>query len=316
MSGKPLSMAAACGRLRFRHLQFLDILGRSRNLRLTAEQMHITQPAATKILLDLEEIFDARLFERLPREMRPTELGLFTLRYAASALAGQKKFVDEFNALKQGGHGQLSIGAISGSAARLLTESVSEIQRRRPLLVLKVFEQSSDQLAVWLAERKIDLMIGRFTDDRQRGQFHYERLSPERLLVVAGPGHPLRGQPGLELARLAHWPWLLYPPSTALRKVSDDIFGVIGMAPTSSVVETTSFLFALESLQLTDMLSLQPSTLVAKYVEKGLLSHIPVEVPDRMPDYGMLTRMDESPGPAVQAFMAVLRDVAVQAGPA
>lgn len=310
MSGKPLSMAAACGRLRFRHLQFLDILGRTRNLRLTAEQMHITQPAATKILLDLEEIFDARLFERLPREMRPNELGLFTLRYAASALAGQKKFVDEFNALKQGGHGQLSIGAISGSAARLLTESVSEIQRRRPLLVLKVFEQSSDQLAVWLAERKIDLMIGRFTDDQQRSQFNYERLSPERLLVVGGPRHPLRGQPGLELSKLAHWPWLLYPPSTAVRKVSDDIFGVIGMAPTSSVVETTSFLFALESLQLTDMLSLQPSTLVEKYVEKGLLAHIPVEVPDRMPDYGMLTRMDEVPSPAVQAFMAVLRDVA------
>jgi len=312
MSGKPLSMAAACGRLRFRHLQFLDILGRTRNLRLTAEQMHITQPAATKILLDLEEIFDARLFERLPREMRPNELGLFTLRYAASALAGQKKFVDEFNALKQGGHGQLSIGAISGSAARLLTESVSEIQRRRPLLVLKVFEQSSDQLAVWLAERKIDLMIGRFTDDRQRSQFNYERLSPERLLVVGGPRHPLRGQPGLELSKLAHWPWLLYPPSTAVRKVSDDIFGVIGMAPTSSVVETTSFLFALESLQLTDMLSLQPSTLVEKYVEKGLLAHIPVEVPDRMPDYGMLTRMDEAPSPSVQAFMAVLRDVAAE----
>lgn len=310
MSGKPLSMAAACGRLRFRHLQFLDILGRTRNLRLTAEQMHITQPAATKILLDLEEIFDARLFERLPREMRPNELGLFTLRYAASALAGQKKFVDEFNALKQGGHGQLSIGAISGSAARLLTESVSEIQRRRPLLVLKVFEQSSDQLAIWLAERKIDLMIGRFTDDQQRSQFHYERLSHERLLVVGGPRHPLRGQPGLELSKLAHWPWLLYPPSTAVRKVSDDIFGGIGMAPTSSVVETTSFLFALESLQLTDMLSLQPSTLVEKYVEKGLLAHIPVEVPDRMPDYGMLTRMDEVASPSVQAFMAVLRDVA------
>jgi DNA-binding transcriptional LysR family regulator len=314
MSGKPLSMAAACGRLRFRHLQFLEILGRTRNLRLTAEQMHITQPAATKILLDLEEIFDARLFERLPREMRPNELGLFTLRYAATALAGQKKFVDEFNALKQGGHGQLSIGAISGSAARILTEAVSEIQRRRPLLVLKVFEQSSDQLVAWLGERKIDLMIGRFTDDQQRAHFNYERLSHEKLLVVGRPQHPLRGEAGLELASLAHWPWLLYPPSTALRKVSDDIFGVIGMAPTSSVVETTSFLFALESLQLTDMLSLQPSTLVEKYVEKGLLARIPVSVPDRMPDYGMLTRTDENAGPAVQAFMSVLRDVAGRAG--
>ena len=88
ISGKPLTLAQACARLRFRHLQFLDILGQTRNLRLTAEQMHVTQPAATKILMDIEEILEARLFERLSRGMRPNELGLFTLRYAASALAG------------------------------------------------------------------------------------------------------------------------------------------------------------------------------------------------------------------------------------
>ncbi len=310
MQGKPLSIATACSRLRSRHLQFLDILGRTRNLRLTAEQMHVTQPAATKILLDLEEIFDARLFERLPREMRPTELGLFALGYAASALAGQAKFVDEFNALKQGGHGQLSIGAISGSAARLLTTAIAEMQRRRPLLVLKVREQSSDQLIAWLGERRIDLMIGRFTDEAQQAHFQYERLSGETLQVVGGPHHPLRGIRGLEVGRLAHWPWLLYPESTALRKVSDDIFRAIGMTPTSGVMETQSFLFALESLRITDMLSLQPSALVEKYVAKGLLAPIHVDVPRAMPDYGMLVRLGETPTPAAQAFMAVLRDVA------
>ena len=83
--GKPLSLAQACARLRFQHLQFLDILGRTRNLRLTAEQMHVTQPAATKILMDIEEVLEARLFDRLSRGMRPSELGLFTLRYASAA---------------------------------------------------------------------------------------------------------------------------------------------------------------------------------------------------------------------------------------
>ncbi|QHJ00492.1 LysR family transcriptional regulator [Xylophilus rhododendri] len=313
MSGKPLSITSVCSRLRFRHLQFLDILGRSRNLRVTAEQMHMTQPAATKILLDLEEIFDARLFDRLPREMRPNELGLFVLRYAAAALQGQNKFVEEFNALQQGGHGQLAIGAISGSAAGLLTRTIGEMQRLRPLLVLKVFEQSSDQLIHWLSDRKIDLMIGRFTDESQRARFQYERLSGETLQVVGGPQHPLRGVENLEMEKLAHWPWLLYPESTALRKVSDGIFRSIGMTPTSGVMETQSFLFALESLRITDMLSLQPTALVDKYVAKGLLSRISVDVPKVMPDYGMLTRLGEVTPPPVLAFMAVLRDVAAEA---
>nr|WP_296017883.1 LysR family transcriptional regulator [uncultured Acidovorax sp.] len=308
--GKPLSLAQACARLRFRHLQFLDILGRTRNLRLTAEQMHVTQPAATKILMDIEEILEARLFDRLSRGMRPNELGLFTLRYASAALDGQRRFVDEFNALKQGGHGHVTVGAITGSAAHVLVASVVEIQRLRPLLVLKILEQSSDQLIAWLAEHKIDLMIGRFTDEAQRSQFRYEHLSAEPMSVVAGPHHPLRGAADLSLTELAHWPWILYPPSTAVRKVSDDLFGGAGLSLTAGVVETPSFLFALELMNTTPMLSLQPAALVEKYVRRGLLARIPVGWPDRMPGYGLITRLGEPPTPAAQAFMAVLRETA------
>lgn len=60
----------------------------------------------------------------------------------------------------------------------------------------------------------------------------------------------------------------------------------------------------------TDMLSLQPAALVEKYVNKGLLARIPVELPDRMPDYGLITRLGEPPTPAAQAFMDVLREAA------
>lgn len=301
---------AQVSRLRFRHLQFLDILGKTRNLRLTAEQMHITQPAATKVLMDIEEMLQARLFDRLPRGMRPNELGLFTLRYAQSALDGHRKFVDEFSTLKQGGHGHVSIGAISGSAAHLLIAAVAELQRRRPLLVVKVLEQSSDQLIVWLAERKIDVMIGRFTDESQRAQFQYEQLSGEGLQITAGVHHPLRGVQAPGLLELSNWPWILYPTSTALRKVSDDIFSRTGLSLTSGIVETPSFLFALELMQSTNMLSLQPAALVDKYVRRGLLTRIPSELPDRMPDFGMITLQGEPPSPAALAFMDVIRALA------
>ncbi|URI06579.1 LysR family transcriptional regulator [Aquincola tertiaricarbonis] len=308
-AGKPLALAQV-SRLRFRHLQFLDILGKTRNLRLTAEQMHMTQPAATKVLMDIEDMLESRLFDRLPRGMRPNELGLFTLRYAHAALDGHRKFVDEFSTLKQGGHGHLTVGAISGSAAHLLTAAVAELQRLRPLLVLKVLEQSSDQLIVWLAERKIDLMIGRYTDESQRDQFHYERLAGERLQITAGTHHPLRGVQAPSLTELSNWPWILYPTTTALRKVSDDIFSRTGLALTSGIVETPSFLFALELMQSTHMLSLQPAALVDKYVRRGLLTRIAGELPDRMPDYGLITLQGEPPSTAAQAFIDVIRQLA------
>lgn len=270
----------------------------------------MSQPAATKILMDIEDMLESRLFDRLPRGMRPNELGLFTLRYAQSALDGHRKFVDEFSTLKQGGHGHLSIGAISGSAAHLLIASVAELQRLRPLLVIKVLEQSSDQLVVWLAERKIDVMIGRITDESQRDQFRYERMAGEALQVAAGVHHPLRGMAAPGLLELSHWPWILYPTSTALRKVSDAIFSSTGLSLTSGIVETPSFLFAFEMMQSTDMLSLQPAALVEKYVRRGLLTRIAAELPDRMPDYGLMTLQSELPSPAALAFMDVVRGIA------
>ncbi|NDY93908.1 LysR substrate-binding domain-containing protein [Ideonella livida] len=308
--GKPLSLAHACARLRFRHLQFLDALGQTRNLRLAAERLHITQPAATKVLADIEEILGTRLFDRLSRGVRPNELGLFTLRYASDVLGGQRKFVEEFNALRAGGHGHLTLGGISGSAADLLPAAVAEMQRQRPLLVLQIFEQSSNQLAQWLAERKIEVMVGRLTDPDQPAHFDYERLMGERLHVVGGPHHPLRLTQAVEARELANWPWILYPPGTAIRKVSDDIFERAGLLPTSGVVETPSFLFSMELMQATPMLTLAPAALADKYVSKGLLSRIPTDLPVRMPDYGVVTRLGETPSPAAQAFIQVLREQA------
>jgi DNA-binding transcriptional LysR family regulator len=307
--GRATLPPSAHGRLRFRHLQFLDILGRTRNLRLAAEQMHITQPAATKILADIEDVFGVELFERLPREMRPTELGLMALRYSADALAVHHKFFEEFEALKQGGHGHLTVGTISGPAAHPLSASIREIKKRRPFLVIKVLEQSSDQLLAWLAERKIDVMIGRFTESWQQSHFNYQRLADEQLWVVAGEHHPLRGAAIRGIADLAAWPWILYPRPTALRRVTDDIFSNASLTAKLSIVETTSFLSAFELLQSTDMLSLQPAAIVEKYVQKGLLARISIEVPDRMPDYGIITRRGEPLPPAVLAFIAIVSEV-------
>jgi DNA-binding transcriptional LysR family regulator len=60
----------------------------------------------------------------------------------------------------------------------------------------------------------------------------------------------------------------------------------------------------------TTMMSLQPAALVEKYVNKGLLARIPVALPDRMPDYGLITRLAEPPTPSAQAFISVLRETA------
>jgi DNA-binding transcriptional LysR family regulator len=301
-------------RLRFRHLQLLDILGRTRNLRIAAEQMHMTQPAATKILSDIETMFGAQLFERLPREMRPTDLGVLSLRYASTTVADLGKFVGEFSTLKNGGYGHLAVGAILASAAQVVAASINEIQRRRPRLIIKLVEQSSDQLAIWLEEKKLDVMVGRLTEARQQALFDVEDLSAEPVWIVVGRHHPLLTRRCVEMADLGGWPWIVYPEATAIRQLFEDTFAAAGMLAPVGMVETPSIFSTLELLQTSDMISLQPRAAVEKYVKNGLLGHLPVPIRRTMSNYGVITRKHEIPSQSMQEFITILRATAGQLG--
>jgi len=301
-------------RLRFKHLQLLDILGRTHNLRIAAEQMHMTQPAATKILGDIESMFGAQLFERLPREMRPTDLGMLSLRYASAAVADLGKFTSEFSTMRSGGYGHLAIGAITASTAQVVTVAIKEIQQQRPRLIVRLIEQSSDQLALWLEEKKLDLMIGRLTEARQEMLFNFEDLSAEPVWVVVGRHHPLLQQASLEIADLGAWPWILYPPATAIRHLFDETFAAAGMQAPVGMVETPSIFSTLELLQATDMISLQPRAAVEKYVRNGLLGQLVVPIRRTMSNYGVITRKNEIPSQPTQEFIAILRASAERLG--
>jgi hypothetical protein len=79
------SLASLVWRLRFKHLQLLHTLDRSRNLHVAAQEMKLTQPAATKILHDAEDLFGFPIFERRP-SMRPTKLGELVIHFAQATL--------------------------------------------------------------------------------------------------------------------------------------------------------------------------------------------------------------------------------------
>ncbi|BAO90495.1 LysR family transcriptional regulator [Caballeronia cordobensis] len=299
-------------KLRFRHLQLLELLGRTRNLRVAAEHMHITQPAATKILSDLEAMFGAPLFERLPREMRPTDLGALSVRYASTTLSNLGKFSGEFSTLKNGGYGHLTVGFIPASAAQLVTASIKEIQRRRPRLIIKLVEQSSDQLAIWLEERRLDVMIGRPTEPRHQALFHVVELLAEPARAVVGQHHPLLKQQRMEIADVGEWPWILYPQGTAMRQLFEETFAAAGMVAPVGIVETPSIFSTLELLQATDMISLQPKAAMDKYVKHGLLGYLDLPIRRTLSNYSVITRKDEATSQAMNEFIAILLEIAAQ----
>ena len=306
-----ISHPAFCNWLRFKHLVLIDTLARTRNMHTTAQQMNLSQPALSKMLRDLEEQFGFALFERLPRSMPPTELGEYVVRYAQVSLNDSQRFVDQVNRLRQGGHGFLKVGGIFAATSVVLPEAIALIKARSPLLSIEVVEQSSDHLLAMLEQNKLDLIIGRFTDERFAQLFDFQPLGPEPFCLVVNHRHPLAQGP-VSLADLSQWPWVLYPVGTPIRARMEGAFAAVGLATPANTVDTISMPTFLQLLQSGPMIAMLPESMVSAHLHNGLLKALDTPLQLAPLDYGILTRKNERLTGPTREFAEILLEFARQ----
>lgn len=302
-----LSPAALLARLRFRQLHLVDVLGRRRNLRRAAAEMNMTQPAATKILKDLEDMLGARLFDRTPRGMTPTAIGAHVVDYARRTLSEGERFADGLANLRRGGYGALAVGAIMAIASDLLPRAIAELKRRRPLMMIRVLASTSDELMEALDRGELDLAIGRVPEPRDRAKFDLEPLAREELWVFAAAAHPYAARACLDLSDIAQMPCVLQPAPSPMRLIIDAALAEEGHGPPDNLVETTSIFATLSLVRDAGMISVLPSTIVAQGVESGEFVRLPVKVANELAPYGIVTRKDMEPAPNAAEFISIVR---------
>ncbi|MNO29053.1 HTH-type transcriptional regulator GbpR [compost metagenome] len=306
--------ASFCNWIRFKHLVLIDTLARTRNMHATATRMNLSQPALSKMLRDLEEQFGFALFERLPRSMPPTELGEHVVRYAQSALAESQQFVDQVDRLRKGGHGFIRVGGIFAATPRVLPQAIATIKARSPLLSIEVVEHSSDHLLAMLEQNKLDIMIGRFTEERFSQLFDYQPLEPEPFSLVVNGNHPLNQLDSTPLEALGDWPWVLYPVGTPIRNRLEQAFKVAGIATPADSVETISMPMFLHLLASGPMIAMLPRSMVAAQLGSGQFKELQSPLHLAPLEYGIVTRKDEPLSASAREFVEILLDFAQEGG--
>ncbi|KPX32240.1 MULTISPECIES: LysR family transcriptional regulator [Pseudomonas syringae group] len=301
-----LSFSSFCNWLKYRHLILIDTLGRTQNMHLAAQQMNLSQPALSKMLKEIESLLGFAIFERLPRSMVPTSLGVQVVRYAQLALNDARTFVEQINNLSAGGHGHLKVGGIFAATAVVLPEAIVQIKERWPLLSIEVVEQTSDHLMEMLEERTLDLAIGRFTEKGQQQRYDFQALAPEPFSIVVNSRHPLCDAGPMSLQQLVDWPWMLYPKGTPIRGRMEAAFAEAGVGVPRNTIDTISMQTFLKVLQSGPMIGMLPDAMVAPHLESGLLRTLQTQMHLVPQFYGILTRKSEPlTGPA-QEFANIL----------
>jgi DNA-binding transcriptional LysR family regulator len=297
-------------RLKTRQLLLLVALAEEGNIHRAAQVLNMSQPAASKLLKDLEDVLEVSLFERLPRGMRPTWYGETMIRHARVALASLNQAHDELQAAKSGQFGQVSIGAITSPGLMLLPEAVQRVKADHPDLRISLQIETSDVLIEKLNQNKLDILVARLFAQHDKSDLRYEVLTEEPISVVARPDHPLLDASDLTLTDMAESGWIVPPAGSVLRHRFELMFQEIGLRAPVNLIETGALLFTTKMLQKSDMLSVLATDVARYYAEHGLMSILPISLPCQMEAFGIITRRDHLLSPAAEVMLRSIRATA------
>jgi DNA-binding transcriptional LysR family regulator len=297
-------------RIKTRQLMLLIAIGDEGNIHRAAELLKVSQPAASKLLKDLEDALAVALFERLPRGMRPTWYGEVLIRHARMALSNLAQAGSELEALKTGRFGEVTVGAITGPALSLLPQAVAIVAREQPDLRVQLVVESSDVLLERLVQNKLDIMIGRLFETHDKTNLSYERLADEPVCAVARPGHPMLAHATLTLKEFREAPWIVPPMGSVLRHRFELMFQEAGLGTPPHLIETSSILFMTKMLQESDFVAVVPTEVARYYASYGMIAILPLQLSCTMDAFGIILRKDWLLSPAAKVVLRALRRAA------
>lgn len=294
-------------RLKTRQLLLIVALSEEGNIHRAAQVLNMTQPAASKLLKDLEDVLGVALFERLPRGMRPTWYGDTMIRHARSALASLNQAHEELQAAKHGQFGQVNLGSITAPAVTLLPPTVAAVKQDHPNLQITIQVEPSNVLIERLNRGTLDILIGRLSADIDKANLRYEVVTDEPVCAVCRPGHPLLTSSPLRLDDTLAYGWILPPSGSVLRHRFDLMFQELNLPQPTNSVETGALLFITKMMQQSDMVSVLSSDVARYYAAHGMLSILPLVLPCEMQPYGFITRRDRLLSPAASVVLRALK---------
>jgi len=294
-------------RLRLRQLRLMLALQEFGSLRRAADHIGMTQPAATKMLHEAEDLLGVELFERLPRGMRSTPFGETVIYYARMVFAELSGMREELVALQSGNLGRVAVGAIPALASGLLTRTIATLKQSHPRLSMSIQVDTSDVLVQALLQDQLDIVLGRIPPGARAEELLFDSLGEEELCVIAGAQNPLAQEKHLGWAELQNMTWVLQQQPSPMRAIINQVFHNARVDIPNSIVETTSIMTLLSLIQQTDMLGVTPVSVVEDYPGRDLLAVLPIKFEARLPPYGLITRRHRIQSSAMQAFMNSVR---------
>lgn len=288
---------------RLRQFQMIIEVAAIGNMHQAARRLAVSQPAVTKAIQDIEDMFELPIFERHSRGMRLTPLGREVLPYLRRIADTTRRCAEAVALRHNTGSSTIRVGAVAAGLNGLLAHHLPGFAEANPLIHVKVREIDGRQIQALLSEGEFDLLVCR-APELVPGQWKFIPLLADEHAVFAAPHHPLAKRKRLTIDDLSDAVWLTPPQGVPALAVFEQVFTSI---PASNLcqIATRSAVVIREALRQRQALAIAPISIFQSDLAAGSLVQIDFDLGSAVEPVGLLVGRENS-GEASQRLVRYL----------
>jgi len=212
--------------LTLRQLKVFEAVARHLNYTRAAEELHLTQPAVSMQVKQLEESLGVAFFEQLGKRIHLTEAGQELLGYARTITQQLDELEGVLNRMKGLGGGRLRI-SVATTANYFIPTLLGSFSRRYPDVTISLDVTNRETLLRQLTENTVDLVV--MGQPPAEADVEAQAFMENPLVVVAPTDHPLAKKQKIPLARLQEETFLVRESGSGTRIAMERFFSERGM---------------------------------------------------------------------------------------
>ncbi|OJF94377.1 LysR family transcriptional regulator [Pararhizobium antarcticum] len=231
--------------LKISHLRLILAIEDHGQISAAADSLSISQPAASRMLGEIESILKAPLCARIARGVELTQYGKALARRARTIFLELRETAREINELKTGSGGSVSLGSVTGPALNLAVPAIRQVSTAYPGIEINIQIENSTVLVRELLAARHDFVIGRIPDDINPRLFNLVEIGAEDVCLIVREGHPLLDKDVIVPGDLPGYDWVFQPQGTLLRRAVEDSFLSAGVPLPSTIINTSSIILTI-----------------------------------------------------------------------
>ncbi|KAA9383684.1 pca operon transcription factor PcaQ [Neorhizobium galegae] len=303
-------------RVKFRHLHTFVEVARQKSVVKAAEILHVSQPAVTKTIRELEEALGVAMFERDGRGIRITRYGEVFLRHAGAALTALRHGMDSVSQELFDSAPPVRIGALPTVSTRVMPRAMTLFLAEKTGSRIKIVTGDNAVLMEQLRVGDLDLVVGRLALPEKMTGLSFEHLYSEQVVFTVRTGHPLLDTKRSIFEGFADYPVLMPTRESIIRPSVEQFLIANGVASLPTQVETVSDAFGRAFVRSSDAIWIISTGVVAADIEDGVLATLPIDTSETRGPVGLTIRADANPSTPLSILMQTIRQAAAEIMPA